>query len=287
VISKAPYFYNKSTGGSSWNHPRRDEYRSLISELREECKLGIDEVDILVEKYSVKVELKSEEETDDLSVSYNDVTLEKIDELIVKGSKNAYTGKLKTLLIIDPLDFALNHFKSDPMFKYVILDARKMHNDLHVKKNKIVDILEEARRLIVFCMLNGKTLVVQMGLFPVDFLNTFKDEAVENLPQNLKFERSMIGISLSYLPSDFLLESGEKIKTALWAEKLYRRIDLSTYYGKKVNVCDHSNSLYKVHDDFRVILTTSILKNQLSDILFNGSFGLPDSSNFEIVTLKS
>ena len=42
---------------------------------------------------------------------------------------------------------------------------------------------------------------------------------------------------------------------------------------------------YRVHDKFRVVVVTSLEKQQLTDALFNGSVGLPDSNNFEIVTL--
>lgn len=49
--TKAPYFYNRVSGSSSWNHPRRDEYRQLLKELRQDFHEGKDEIEALIGEY--------------------------------------------------------------------------------------------------------------------------------------------------------------------------------------------------------------------------------------------
>jgi hypothetical protein len=75
-----------------------------------------------------------------------------------------------------------------------------MHLDLNVRKVKIEVVLEEARRTLVHCMIKGKVLVVHLGSCCVDFLHTFHDDAVEDLAREIDFERSVHGVTLSYLP---------------------------------------------------------------------------------------
>ena len=64
--TKAPYFYDRAHGKSMWNHPRRDEYRRLLKQLREDYKAGVDEMEALIEKYMPMIEIHAEEESDEL-----------------------------------------------------------------------------------------------------------------------------------------------------------------------------------------------------------------------------
>lgn len=203
--TKAPFFYDRSKGQSFWYHPRRDEYRNLLKELREEHRKGADELEAVIRGYMTRIQIRVEEETDELKVSFGNVRLDQLFGLIMKGSQSVFSGKNKTFLIIDPYEAAIRHFRSDPTFAYVVLDARKMHLDLNVRKLGMVTILEEARRTLVHSMMKGRVLVVHLGLCCVDFLNTFHDEAVEELPRKLNFERSLEGISLSYLPQVLII----------------------------------------------------------------------------------
>jgi len=256
-----------------------------LKSLREEIKLGHEEADVLVELYMTRIDLKVDEESDELNVSFNNVPIDDLQGLIMKGSRSAYSGRNKTFLIVDPREKAIESFLSDPDFSYVILDARKMHLDKNVRKIDVKLILEEARRLLVQSMMKGKIFVVRLGALCVDFLNTFHDEAVLDLPRELPFERSLTGVSMSYLPKEFLLEGGDVIRSTQWTERLYRRKELSYEKGKKVNSIDADAKDFKCKERFRVVVVTQLLKSQLAANLFNGKLGLPDNTNFEILTI--
>ena len=284
--TKAPYFYDRAHGKSMWNHPRRDEYRRLLKRLREEYKAGVDEMEALIEKYIPMIEIHVEEENDDLKT--DKINLNQLDNLIMKGVKSGYTGRNKTLLVVDPTEIAVEHFRSDPNFQYIVLDARKMHFDRMSKRMRMYPILEEARRSLVQCMIKGKIFAVALGDICVDMLSTFNDhnQSEEDLPRSLPHERSIdTGIELAYLPSEFLLEAGDLLRESHWPERLYRRQDIALEFNVKPSMTHPNPKHYRVHDKFRVIVVSSLEKKQLTDALFNGSVGLPDSNNFEIVTL--
>lgn len=284
--TKAPFFYNRAEGKSSWNHPRRDEYRALLKELRKDFREGKDEMEALIDLYLPRVMIHVEEESE--AVKSDVINLAQLDGLVYKGVKSAYTGRFKTLLVVDPEEIALDHFLSDPHFTYVVLDGRKMHLDRNAKRMTLHTILEEARRSLVHCMMQGKVLVVNLGGICVDFLNTFHDNTCgeAELPRELPYERSQDGIQLAYLPSEFLLEAGNLLRDHHWTERLYRRKELILEHGTKVNLAHSDAKIFKCHPKFRVMVTTSIDKKHLTEFLFNGTVGLPDSNNFEIVTLS-
>ena len=163
-----------------------------------------------------------------------------------------------------------------------------MHFDRVSKRMGMYPILEEARRSLVQCMIKGKIFAVVLGDICVDMLGTFNDDnqSEEDLPRALPHERSMDpGIRLAYLPSEFLLEAGELLRDSHWPERLYRRQDIALEYDVKPSMTHPNPKHYRVHDKFRVVVVTSLEKKQLTDALFNGTVGLPDSNNFEIVTL--
>jgi hypothetical protein len=91
--TKAPFFYERAKGTSGWYHPRRDEYRQLLKELREEYLNGTDEIEAVVKIYMAKVEIHAEEDTDSLKVSFDNVRFEQLYDLIMKGSLSVYTGR--------------------------------------------------------------------------------------------------------------------------------------------------------------------------------------------------
>ena len=66
-----------------------------------------------------------EEESE--AVKSDVINLAQLDGLVYKGVKSAYTGRFKTLLVVDPEEIALDHFLSDPHFTYVVLDGRKVN----------------------------------------------------------------------------------------------------------------------------------------------------------------
>lgn len=284
--TNAPFFYDRVQGKSSWNHPRRDEYRTLLKELREDFRAGKDEMEALIDQYLPRVAIHVDEES--AEVKSDVVNLSQLDSLVYKGVKSAFSGRFKTLLVVDPEDIAMDHFLSDPHFTYVVLDARKMHLDRNSRGMSLRDILEEARRSLVHSMMQGKVLVVALGNVCVDFLGTFRDDKCteEELPRHIPYERSQDGVQLAYLPPEFLLEAGGLLRDHTWCERLYRRKELIHEHGKKVNLSRPDPKMFTCHARFRVMITTSIDKRRLTESLFNGSVGLPDSNNFEIVTLS-
>jgi len=61
---------------------------------------------------------------------------------------------------------------------FTIIDGKKMHLDKCFRKEPLLPILEEARRLLVLAMINNRTLVIRLSDSATDFLNTFNDNVI-------------------------------------------------------------------------------------------------------------
>lgn len=172
----------------------------------------------------------------------------------------------KTPLFVDTSsdESLLNLLRSHADF--VILDAKKIHWENSVKKFTIDDILERCRALLVFAMRRGRILVVRMQGTSADFLQTFNDDAVPELGQS---NQSCFPIEI-FRRCGHIAYSDDDV-----CMRLHRREDREPK-GTGRAVCDPK---------FRLIVTTTIAPNLVHDMLFNGSFGLPDRDWFEIIEL--
>eukprot|EP01039_Chlorochromonas_danica_P008855 gene8855-9764_t len=116
-------------------------------------------------------------------------------------------------------------------------------------------------------MTHGKILVIRLGDAQVDFQSTFCDEAAIDNNNDLQLTNPRPPYqSWSYLPYGFMLEDGNRIGHSISPDTLLRRDDLKDIEAGFAN---------KRHPDFHIILTTTIPRNHLHGMLFNGKYGLP------------
>ena len=280
--TKAPYFYNKNNGLSTWKHPRRREHRNILVnyfETKDEDEFDLERL------YSYLIRSQTDDDSLTDSVDVENVKPSDLKNLLKQGAFNPETGLKKTFLLVDPAEIFLRYFQDDANFSFVILDAKKMHFDKYIRKVKMPVILEEARRKLAYAMMKGKVLVVDMGDIAVDFLSTFHDDAVPNIQKQLPNEITMaFEVELGYLPYEFIFEAGDILRVNQWPEKLYRRAEVVKHKGEKINVYNYELSDFKCHEAFQVMFLTSIQKVDVVGKLFNGKVGLPDFENFEVLT---
>jgi hypothetical protein len=178
----------------------------------------------------------------------------------------------KTILLVDDLpgEPSLEYFEDHD--RCIILDGIKVHNDRLVKRLRLQDVLEDIRRKIVYCMINGLTLVVRCGNKAVDWL-TCNDEHCPDLdPQ---YESHPPYNRLSYVPDIWLLNGGARLKNdTAWARRLMRREDLER--GTVEPGC---------HPHFGIIFTTTIGHEEVEQRLFDGVIGLP-KGQFDIIEMS-
>ena len=177
----------------------------------------------------------------------------------------------KTILFVDTSadEESLKSIRTDPNF--VVLDARKVSIELGVEKHSLVDSLEHCRRHLVNSMRTGRVLVIRLGPNSTDFLATLNDSRYLASGGHL----ASSGKSLSFFPLELFQQSGNVLRDRDWCVKLFRREDRPPK-GTGPAEC---------HPNFKVIVTTTLDPEHIDEALFNGSFGLPDKSYFEIIDL--
>ena len=103
---------------------------------------------------------------------YND-----IDNELLSYIDNKRIREYQTPLIVDNTynEESLRLFLKYPN-RFTVIDGKKMHLDKCFRKEPLLPILEEARRLLVLAMMNNRTLVIRLGDSATDFLHTFNDD---------------------------------------------------------------------------------------------------------------
>lgn len=169
----------------------------------------------------------------------------------------------ETLLVLDSTsnEESLKIFLSSA--QYVVLDAKVLHTKRASRHCSIPSLLEEGRHLLSFAMMHGKTLVLRLGDAAVDFRTIFCDEACGDL---IRANPRPPHQQWSYLPYGFMLKSGAFVNHAPFPDALLRRDDLRDI---------EDGAAQALHPLFRVIVSTTIPRGRLDDLLFNGRFGLP------------
>lgn len=186
----------------------------------------------------------------------------------------------KTLFLVDQTDGekTLKHFKNSA--KYLVMDADLLNLKRTTKKQSMDIILEECRFQLTFAMKYGKVLVVRFGNSMTDFKNTFCDEVCTTLATHDKTNPSQ---RLSYLPRGFMMQSGEHLKGVLQVRALYRRDDIVEMLDEEDEEVDFADVVPVCHPDFKIILTTSMPYEKLSDFHFHAKYGLPEGrSHFNV-----
>lgn len=178
----------------------------------------------------------------------------------------------KTILLVDDLPGEPSREYFADHDRCIILDGIKVHDDRHVKRLRLQVVLEDIRRKIVYCMLNGCTLVVRCGDKAVDWL-TCNDEHCPDLdPQ---YESNPPYNRLLYVPSIWLLNGGARLKNDVsWAQGMMRRDDLER--GTIEPYC---------HSEFGIIFTTTVGREDVEQRLFDGVIGLP-KGEFDIIEMS-
>jgi len=191
----------------------------------------------------------------------------------------AGVSRERTLLLIDESEKeeSLRYFQVGlGSESCVLLDAFRLHLMINVKKEKMMKLLEEVRRLVVCAMINRKVLVVRLQKVAMNFLN-FNDESI--LPEGQEKDPWPPYGAMSYLPSIWLLEGGKSLREdPVWAKQMFRRGDFD---GETKPPC---------HKDFRIIFTTTIPYDSLDDRLFssiNPCLPCPKEEYFNIITIPS
>lgn len=168
-----------------------------------------------------------------------------------------------TVLLVDTTgtEESLKVFQNSSNF--VVFDAKGMHTKRLSRNQGVPALLEEARNLLTFALMKGKTLVVRLGDVAVDFNSTFCDEACPDIvSQNPRPPYQQ----WDYVPRGFMLQSGAPLTQSPFPDTLYRRDDLNDI---------SSGVSQRLHPDFKVIVSTTLPEGRLDDMLFNGKFGLP------------
>lgn len=187
----------------------------------------------------------------------------------------------KTLFLVDQTDGekTLKHFKN--YAKYLVMDADLLNLKRTTKKQSMDIILEECRFQLTFAMKYGKVLVVRFGNSMTDFKNTFCDEVCSTLPTH---EKSNPLQRTNYLPRGFMMQSGEHLKEEAQVRALFRRDDIVEMLDEEDEEVDFAEIVPICHPDFKIILTTSMPYEKLSDFHFHAKYGLPEGrSHFQIV----
>jgi hypothetical protein len=150
----------------------------------------------------------------------------------------------------------------------IVFDCAKMHHDYHTRKMPLKLILEEARRVLINCLVKGKTMVLKLSTCCPDFLHTFNDgQVTEEISRDT-------GLPLSRLPEKFMLHQGKPLLRGKWPAQLIRRVD-RTHNQLKLTTKPEKST-------FQIILSTELEYDDLDDMLFDHKLGLPPKFHFDI-----
>ena len=179
----------------------------------------------------------------------------------------------KTLFIVDETEgeLTVKHIKNSA--KYLLMDADLLNLKRTTKRQSMDIILEECRFQLTFAMKYGKILVVRFGNSMTDFKNTFCDEVCTTLPAT---EKSNPTQPISFLPRGFMLNSGEHLKEEKFVRALFRREDIVEMLEDEDEDKDFEDFVPTCHPDFKIILTTTMSYEKLSDYHFHAKYGLPE-----------
>eukprot|EP01031_Cornospumella_fuschlensis_P047815 gene47815-58578_t len=136
----------------------------------------------------------------------------KVLDIVSRGNEES------TLLLVDATgtEESLKVFLNSSNF--VVFDAKVMHTKRLSRNQGVPALLEEARNLLTFALMRGKTLVVRLGDAAVDFNSTFNDESCEDIvSQNPRPPYQQ----WEYLPRGFMLQSGAPLKVSPYPDTLY------------------------------------------------------------------
>lgn len=96
--------------------------------------------------------------------------------------------------------------------------------DRNIRRMQLQLVLEETRRILVHAMIRGLVVVVRLGDIVCDLL-TFNDEHCDQLDP--LYEATPPFTKLAYVPSEWVLNGGNKLKTDnQWPQRMYRRLEL-------------------------------------------------------------
>lgn len=231
----------------------------------------------------------------------------------------------KTLLLVDNTPDEYTHQVLSRSSDYTMLDARVMHRKKFIRNSPLHLLLEEARHMLVYAMLRGKTLVIRLAEVSVDFNATFCDENCND--ERIKRNPYPPYEEWAYIPRGFMINHGALLRQHPYPFSLLRKDDLleiqemfllrrlkeeeeefnhppalaRAYSQKKLAELGKARSNRAmvinpsdlaideiIHPDFRIIITTTMPIESIPDMLFNGNFGLPSDrmADFHVVEVN-
>ncbi len=193
---------------------------------------------------------------------------DKIDDIL-----DNYRGDQKTIILVDNTkgEQSAEYFLNSSRFK--VLECKNLQTKRMVYQHTVYPVIEEARFALVFAMKYGKTLVMRMLDCAVDFRTALCDEACPDRETENPYPPHQ---PWKTLPKGFMLNNGRIAKDNV--EMLLRREDLREI---------RDGDCEKLHPNFKLIISTTIPANMVQELLLNGRYGLPGSTeDYEIIILK-
>lgn len=195
--------------------------------------------------------------------------LDRVQGLTV-SEEERLTEKTIMLLVDHHFEEALNEYFLNEE-RVVVLDGRKLHFDLTMKKKKLHLVLEDARRSLLHAMVHGKTVVLRLANVCFDLLSTCDEHCPELDPVVELFPP--FG-KISYLPEIWHYNSGLALRQEEWHRRIIHRTDFQK-----------DEARLPCHPRFSVIFTSSTPRESLDERLFRGGVGLPSRDFFRVVAL--
>lgn len=193
---------------------------------------------------------------------------DKIDDLL-----DNYMSNDKTILLVDNTgsESSLDYFLNSSKFK--VLECKNLQTKRMVYQNTIYPVIEEARFALVFAMKYGKTLVMRMSDCAADFVTSMCDECCRDRETENPYPPHQ---AWKTLPRGFMLNNGQIARDNV--DMLLRREDLREI---------RDGDCEKLHPNFKLIITTTFPSDSVQELLLNGRYGLPGSTeDYQVVVLK-
>lgn len=178
----------------------------------------------------------------------------KLTELLTACESAIANGKTP-LVIDDSEDHKVDTFLSYQSVS--VLDGKKMGLDKSMRHVPIADIMDEARKKIVYALKQGLPLVVALTKSVTDFATTFNDEACSDLD----FEDG----KQAFIPRQLFEHAGKSMLQEDYLERLFRTEDRKDTGGLAIS---------RNPEGFHVILTSQFSPGDFEEYLFGNEWGL-------------
>lgn len=176
----------------------------------------------------------------------------------------------KTPLVID--NSADN--KVDTFFAYrsfPVIDGKRMGLQKTMSKTPVPEIMEEARKKLIFALKIGMPLIICMTKSVTDFATTFNDTKARELHG--------LPIDLSFLPIELFDNAGKNLLKDEFLESLIRKGDERKDTGDL--------AISRNPEGFHLIITSQFSPEDYEEYLFGNEWGLPKPKDkYQVLIIK-